>query len=256
MTRSLTHSNQFTFYLHLLFAMTATPCLFSNSPDSITTCPCSDSHTSLFGIHVFETIITFHFAPCTSCHNSSILSPELIDLVFFCRTVNVTSFGSVLFSVGCKPVPLLLPLGSFTFCLSFIFDFQANGDISFHMSELFGPSAFASVLRLLLLLGVFILSSGLLIVVFCVCLHMMLLLLTSSCLVSSNMPEVLSSASFPSEAHFDLSVLLYFLFVTTHSHVSSLRISPFSRLLTVVATSFFASHLSIRFCTSSSMLWY
>ena len=109
MTRSLTHSTQLTLFLHLLFTMIATPCLFTKLPDSTTTCPCSDSHISLFGLHVSETTVTSNFAPYTSRNNSSNLSLELIDLLFsFCRTVNATSLGSVSSSFECKPVLLLL----------------------------------------------------------------------------------------------------------------------------------------------------
>ena len=108
MTRSLTHSTQFTFCLHLLCKMIATPCLFVNFPDSITMCPWFDSHTSSFDLHVSETNISSHFRTCTSWNNSSILWLEFIDHVFFCRTVNVTSLRSFLASVGCRAMMLLL----------------------------------------------------------------------------------------------------------------------------------------------------
>ena len=108
MTRSLTHSTQLIVFFHLLFIMIATPCLLVNLPDSITTCPCSVSQTSLLDRHVSEISTTSHVAPCTSRSNSPNLSLELIDLVFFCRTVNTIFSGLVSFLFGGES--LLLPL--------------------------------------------------------------------------------------------------------------------------------------------------
>ena len=78
--------------------MIATLCLLVNLPDSITTCPCSVSQTSLLGRHVSEIRTMSHFAPCTAQSNSSNLSLELIDLAFFCRTVSAIFSGLVSFS--------------------------------------------------------------------------------------------------------------------------------------------------------------
>ena len=88
-TRSHAHWIQLICFFHLLLSMIATPCLLVNIPDSTTMWPWWVSDTSLPWRHVSEINITSHLNRCTSLNSSSSLSLEFIDLVFFCKTMNV-----------------------------------------------------------------------------------------------------------------------------------------------------------------------
>ena len=121
------HFVQFILCFHF-FTMIVAPCLFSYFPAPMPKCPWSDSHTSSdFGLHVSDTNIASHLHLCTSLNISSILSLELNDLVFFWRTVNMTSLMFSLLSFGRWPMllPLVLrnpsPFSLSSFFLSVIF---------------------------------------------------------------------------------------------------------------------------------------